>query len=191
MTSPPPQQQASGEGGEEPDEPTGTAHQSMELPTVVLGGGEGAEEQAPARRLLQGRVDPKAIFYPIYLLIIFSCQQVVEVTVLERREWAMLPVLLGWGQIFLWVWIYRVAWTYRRWLLRWVSLPAAMGLALGLAQLCYDRADAQAVAIAQGLVQREALGALDWAGHMLVAVAAILLAHAAFLGRGYREKVAG
>jgi hypothetical protein len=162
------------------------ASRSTELPVVVMDAGEQAGA-APAHRLLHGRVAPGWVLGPAYALVVGSSLLAIDASI-GSNEWSVVVVVIAWGQLYVWIWFYRIAWSYRRPLLEIFSLAASLLFAAGLALACYDRAAPQQTLVDGALAPRDALTELYWAGHILWGVCVALFAHAVYLGRGYRRK---
>jgi len=159
---------------------------STEFPTVVLGDERVAV--APRRRLLQGRVAERSVLYPIYLLVSIAGALAAQFA-LHSEEWSVIPVSLGWAMLFVWYWLYGVAYRYRRRLLKYFSVSVILATSVVLAMLCVDRAVAQVAVTAAGeLIERASRPILVWSAIVTLAAAGLLIFHVAFLGRGYREK---
>ena len=159
---------------------------STELPAVVLGTrvGEPIEER---QRVRPGRVRLSVILYPIYLLLVLSGGLAADVA-LDTEEWSFGVVALTWTLMYAWCWLYGVTWTYRRRWLRNLSALGGLGIQAGMAALCLDRAKPQLAATGGELAARPELTQLRWAAWMLLAGAALLLAHVVWFGRGWRVK---
>ncbi len=157
----------------------------MELPEVVLGGEEAREK--PQTRLLPGRVEVNWTLYPCYLLVLVSGSLVVNYSI-DTGEWALGMVVAAWVLLFIWNWVYGVAYRYRRALIKYFSFLMAVVMGLGLAALSWEKGQPQLVAIAGELVARGEVTRLVWACWMMVVNPALLVFHMVFLGRGYRVK---
>lgn len=159
---------------------------TVELPAVVLGE-EQVQAVRPMRRLLPGIVDLRWAVYPAYVLCFIAGGIAVNVAI-DGREWAAGPVALAWSLLFLWEWVYAVAYRYRRTLLKYFS--GLMVLVVGglLTLLVWERGQPQLVATLQGLVERPAVRSLSLAAFCTAMSAALVVLHLAALGRGYREK---
>ena len=164
---------------------------STELAVVVLGDQPAIQtEQAhapPRERVLPGRAPMRSISYPIYLCVIVSAMMSAS-SALSTREWSTWAVLIAWGTIYAWHWVYAIAWTYRRRLLYVGSSMMVLGMTIGTALLCLDRAAPQWGARDRALVQRGALPLLRAAALMLFIAAALHIAHVVWFGRGWRKK---
>lgn len=160
---------------------------STELPTVVLGttAGDHLEQR---ERVLPGRAPPSVIFYPIYLLLVLSGGLAANVA-LDTDEWSFAVIVQAGVLMFAWNWLYVIAWTYRRTLLKYFSALCAMGLEILIGLLSLDRAAPQRVP-GEGLqlVARGPLPSLEWAAWLLFACAALMLLHIVWVGRGWRTK---
>jgi hypothetical protein len=165
------------------ESPRGT----IELPRVVLGSDE-AGRRAPQRRVLPGLVDLRWLSYPAYVAA-FGAGGIAANFAIDSPEWSAGPVALAWMMLFFWEWIYGVAYHYRRSFLKYFSLLMVVGLSVGMAAACWERAQPQmAVEAAGGLVERGHIGSLDWAVILTLLSGLLISAHAIILGRGYREK---
>lgn len=171
------------------DESKDAEHTQTELPMVALGQAAVAStgDKSPSVRLKPGRVAPGFIFYPMYLLIILSAG-VAANQALDTDEWPFFIIVLTWFVIFMWNWMYGVAWSYRRKVFQSVCLFMALFMEACVGVLCLDRAAAQTVARKSILIQRPELVYLQWSGYLLFLTAILGLAHFFVLGRGYRTK---
>jgi hypothetical protein len=162
---------------------------STELPIVVLGEDEElVSDEAPRVRLLQGRVHPAWVLYPIYALE-FVAGALAMNFALGTREWSAIPVGLAWFLLYVWNWFYGVAYRYRRRLLKYTSVTIIVMLTVALAYFCFEKAGSQVAVLPSGVVgDREAAPGLYWAGVATIVAVGLLVAHIVFLGRGYRRK---
>lgn len=174
---------------------------TTELPVVTLGAAhvkpkpeaesacdpdELAPERAPKQRVLLGRIHPSWIFYPIYTLIVLSGGLAANVA-LDTGEWSFGVVVVAWTLVFLWNWMYVVAWTYQRRWLKLCTLGALICIEAGLAFACFDRSQPQ-WALQKTLIERGELDSLRLSAGMLVLCLVLLLIHLLYFGRGYRAK---
>ena len=164
---------------------------STELAVVVLGDQPAMQiEQAhtpPRERVLPGRAPMRSISYPVYMCVLVSALMAAS-SALSTREWSVWAVFIAWGSIYAWHWVYAIAWTYRRRLLYVGSLVMALGMTIGTALLCLDRAVPQWAARDRALVQRGALPLLRAAALLLLIAAVVHVAHVVWFGRGWRKK---
>lgn len=165
------------------------AQTSAEFPVVVLGDAD-APEHAPPKRVLQGRLAERWVLYPIYL-IVGGSGVLVGHFCLTTNEWALTPSMTAWGMLFVWYWFYGVAYRYRRRVFKYFSVTVLVGLTWCLSLLSLDRAQAQVVATAKGLVDRPAVAGLYWASVLIIIAVSLLALHVLVLGRGYRGKKHG
>ena len=159
---------------------------TTQLPVVTLGKPAAQASPGPQpRRVVMGRVPAAVIAWPIYGVM--SGAGLLAALAATPREWSLGALLVTWLTMTLWVWMYFVAWTYRRRWLKRAALWMALGMQGGMAAICLDRAQPQWIHNPQ-LVERAALPMMRWAGIMLLVGALLLLAHGLYLGRGYRAK---
>jgi hypothetical protein len=176
--------------GDSPESDEQSLRGSVELPRVVLGT-EDSGHQAPPKRVLPGLVDVRWLSYPAYIACFVGGGIAVNFAI-DGQEWAAPPIAVAWMMLFFWEWIYGVAYRYRRGVLKYASLVLVVGLAAALAAFCWDRAEPQLVANAQGfvgggLVERGQVDSLDWAAIFAIASGALIAVHAVILGRGWRQ----
>ncbi len=161
----------------------------MELPVVVLG--ETGAGEKPAERLLPGRVEASWLLYPCYLLVILSGSLAVNFAI-DTLEWSPVVVLVAWVLLFTWNWVYGVAYRYRRRYMKYLAVVMSLVLGLGLAAMCWERAQPQLVAVAGSLagelIERGEVRRLILASWLMVLGTVLLMVHVVFLGRGYRVK---
>lgn len=158
---------------------------TVELPRVVLGSDEGAH-RAPRERVLPGRIDIRWLSYSAYIACILGAGLSVNFA-LDSREWAIVPISIGWAMLYVWEWIYGVAYQYRRPILKYSALFMVLALAAVLASVCLDRAPAQDVIAGGELIARARVVGLEGAAALTILSALLILAHGAVLGRGYRR----
>lgn len=158
---------------------------TVELPRVVLGSSEPGR-QAPRERVLPGRVDPRWLIYPAYIACFLGAGLSVNFAI-DSHEWAVGPVLVGWTMLYIWQWIYGVAYQYRRPILKYSSGLMILGLAALLAAVCLDRAPAQSVIASGQLVERARVVRLEGAAALTILSGLFIFAHLTVLGRGYRR----
>ncbi len=173
---------------DELDDPQQLLRGSVELPRVVLGSEE-FDRPAPHKRVLPGLVDIRWLSYPAYIACFAGGGFAVDFAI-ESTEWSAPPVALAWTMLFFWEWIYGVAYRYRRTILKYFSFLLVAGLTVGLAALCWERAEPQVVAQAGGLVERSDVSSLNWAAISTLVSGALITIHVIILGRGYRKKKA-
>lgn len=153
--------------------------------------GETGAGEKPAERLLPGRVEASWLLYPCYLLVILSGSLVVNFAI-DTFEWSPVVVLVAWILLFTWNWVYGVAYRYRRRFMKYLSVMMSVVLGLGLAAMCWERAQPQLVAVvgdlAGALIERGEVRRLILASWLMVLGTMLLLVHVVFLGRGYRVK---
>ncbi len=145
----------------------------------------GQQQSATSEQTAEGGARPKTR-WPIYLayLMALAGGGFAADFALRTSEWSIGPVVLAWGLLVLWYWLYSVSFQYERPLLKYFAL--ASGTAYGglLAAFAFDRAPAQLAATAEGAVERGAVGELFWAGFVTIAGLAAIVLHAALIGRG-------
>ena len=109
---------------------------------------------------------------------------------LLTSEWALPVVALAWLLIWLWKWLYMVAWTYQRALLKWVSAMMCVAMSVAVAWLCHDRAAAQPIwdHAQSAMITRAPRHELELAAALFSLGALVLLSHLAWFGRGWRLK---
>lgn len=173
---------------EQLDDEQSSLRGTVELPRVVLGSDE-VDRPAPRKRVLPGMVDLRWLVYPAYIAC-FAAGSIAVDFAIEANEWAAPPVALAWLMLFFWEWIYGVAYRYRRTILKYFSFLIVAGLTVGLAAFCWERADAQLVATAEGLAKRGYESSLITAAIGTIISGVFITLHVLFLGRGYREKKA-
>jgi hypothetical protein len=139
------------------------------------------DRRTPGKRPRQ--VDPRWFLYPAYTLTL-GAGGVASQFAIRTDEWAVGPVLVAWGLLFVWYWLYSVAFHYRRPVLKYFALAGALGFGGLLTTFCLDRAPPQYVASESGAVFRSFEFDLVWSGvatglgALLVAVHAILFSRA-------------
>lgn len=159
---------------------------SVELPRVILGEDD-AGRSAPRKRVLPGLVDVRWLVYPAYITCFVAGGLAVEFAI-DAGEWATPTVAIAWLMLFFWEWIYSVAYRYRRTILKYFSFLLVAGLSVGLAAICWERAEPQLVATASGLIDRDHASILDFAAITTLLSGAFVTIHVIVAGRGYREK---
>ena len=169
---------------------TDAASISTELPVVVFSDDDATliSSEVPRVRLLQGRIHEGWVLYPIYALVL-TAGATASSFALASHEWSAAVVALAWFLLYVWNWFYSVAYRYRRPVLKYSSVCVILTLTAALAYFSIERAQPQlAMVNVTGLSPREAVPSLYWAGIATAAAAVLLIAHLAFLGRGYRKK---
>ena len=128
------------------------------------------------------QLDPRWFLYPAYILCFTAGALAVKFS-LQTREWSTIPVVVAWGLLFLWYWLYGVAFRYRRPVLKYFSLAGAFGIGGLLSAFCLDRAPPQIAAGPDGAALRGLITDLLWAG-VITAISAVVIAlHAILFGR--------
>jgi len=158
---------------------------TVELPRVILGSSDGAR-QAPKERVLPGLIDPRWTSYSAYIACILGAGISVNFAI-DAGEWAVGPVIIGWTMLYIWEWIYSLAYQYRRTFMKYGALLMVVALTAVLAGVCLDRAPAQQVITGGELVARAHLARLEGAAALTILSGLFILAHAIVLGRGYRR----
>lgn len=128
------------------------------------------------------QLDPRWFLYPAYILVFLAGGLVIKFT-MRSQEWSAIPVAMAWGLLFLWYWLYGVAFRYRRPVLKYFSLAGALGFGGLLTAFCFDRAPPQLAATAEGVVVRGLLMDLIWAGVTTATSAVIIGLHAILFSR--------
>lgn len=137
----------------------------------------------PTARSSDGeQLDPRWFLYPAYFLT-FSAGGIAINFAAQSREWATFPVALAWGLLFLWYWLYGVAFRYRRPVLKYFSLAGALGIGGLLTAFCLERVPSQIVAAEQGAEVRGLVMELAWAGLITGTSAFVIGLHAILFGR--------
>lgn len=108
------------------------------------------------------KLDERWFLYPAYLLA-FSGGFLASHFAAGSPEWSPLPVLLAWGLLFVWYWLYGVAFRYRRPALKYFALAASVAFGVLLTAFCIDRALPQLAAADEGVAARGAVLRLVWA----------------------------
>lgn len=157
---------------------------SQELGIVVLGG---SDQIRPKARLLPGRFPPSFFTIPAMIAIIIA-GIIAVIFAIQTEEWSPWTIASTWFVLYVWTWFYGVAYKYRRFILRWLSMGAFIFLSCGISFFCIDRAAPQYIVGPDGLVMRELVFSLWISAILTLGAAAILLSHFVFFGRGYREK---
>lgn len=156
----------------------------MELPAVIMG--ETGDDE-PQVRLLPGRVPKSAVLYPAYAAVGFAAVSAGYFS-LETGEWHPVMVLLGWGLLFCWYWVYGIAYHYRRRVMKYFAVAMSMLTAGSLVMISAVRGAAMAVPVEGELMVRDAQPLLFLTAALTTLSVAALLTHIAYLGRGYRQK---
>lgn len=129
------------------------------------------------------QVDARWFLYPAYTLTL-GAGGVASQFAVRSQEWAVGPVVVAWGLLLVWYWLYSVAFHYRRPLLKYFGLAGALGFGGLLTTFCLDRAPPQYAASDSGAVFRSFEFDLVWAGvatgvgALLVGLHAILFSRA-------------
>ena len=155
--------------------------------TVVLGVPDSLTRSAPARRLLQGRIDSRYCLYPCYLLL-FAAEICALTFTVHGNHWVPGPVALAWSCLIAWYWLYGVAYRYRRRFFRLICCTSIWTTTAGLCILSADRAQAQVAMSNQHAADQSAASGLIWAWVLTLIPSLVLVSHVLFFGRGYREK---
>lgn len=108
-------------------------------------------------------LDPRWFLYPAYILTLSSGGLAAKFAI-DSQAWATVPVMLAWSLLFIWYWLYGVAFRYRRPVLKYFSLAGALGFVGLLCAFCLDRAQPQLAARADGAAVRTLEMDLIWAG---------------------------
>jgi hypothetical protein len=129
------------------------------------------------------QLDARWFLYPAYTLTL-GAGGVASQFAVRSQEWAVGPVVVAWGLLLVWYWLYSVAFHYRRPLLKYFGLAGALGFGGLLTTFCLDRAPPQYAASDGGAVFRSFEFDLVWAGvatgvgALLVGLHAILFSRA-------------
>lgn len=135
------------------------------------------------RRGRNKQLDVRWFLYPAYILT-FVAGGIAANFATGSEEWKAGPVGVAWGILFLWYWLYGVAFRYRRPVLKYFSLAAALGFGGLLTAFCLDRVPPQLVAQSDGGAQlRGLLTNLLWAGLMTGVSAFIVVVHSILFSR--------
>lgn len=160
--------------------------QSLELPAVILGD-RGEESTQPQVRVLPGRVPKFWVLYPAYTAVGLAGLLCTHFS-LQSGEWHPLMVLFGWGLLFCWYWVYGVAYTYRRRLMKFFSLVMSAITAASLVMITAARGTSMAVPDSGQLVVRGPRPILFLVAALTTLSLAAIITHVIYLGRGYRQK---
>lgn len=164
---------------EAPDNP------SMELPAVILG--DQGEEDEPKVRVLPGRVPMYKVLHPAYVAVAVAGVLATYFS-LSSGEWHPLMVLVGWGLLFCWYWVYAVAYRYRRRIMKYFSLAMGTLTAASLTLAATVRGTSMAVPEGADLVIRSPRPLLFVVAGLTTLSLAAIFTHVIYLGRGYRQK---
>lgn len=158
---------------------------SMELPAVILG--ERGDRDEPRVRVLPGRVPLYRVLHPAYAAVGIAGVLATYFS-LGSGEWHPLMVLLGWGLLFCWYWVYAVAYRYRRKAMKYFSLLMGTVTAGSLTVVAAVRGTSMAVPEGGQLAIRSPRPVLFGVAVLTTLSLAAVFTHVLYLGRGYRQK---
>ncbi len=158
---------------------------SMELPAVIIG--ERGDDERPGVRVLPGRVPEHRVLHPAYLAVGAAAVLALYFS-LNTGEWHPMMVGLGWGLLFCWYWVYGVGWRYRRRVMKYFALLMSTATALTLTFVTTARIGSMTVPEAGELIPRDGQPLLGVVAVLTMTSLIAVLAHAVYLGRGYRQK---
>ncbi len=133
-------------------------------------------------RAADRQIDRRWFLYPAYVSAM-AAGGIAAQFALGSEEWAVGPVLLAWGLLFLWYWLYGVAFHYRRPVLKYFALAGALGFGGLLTTFCLDRAPPQLAPTGEGAAIRTFELDLLWAGLATGLGAALVGLHAILFSR--------
>ena len=136
-------------------------------------------------RAADQQLDPRWFLYPAYILTL-SAGGLASQFALRTEEWSTIPVMLAWTLLFIWYWLYGVAFRYRRPVLKYFSLAGALGFGGLLCAFCLDRAAPQYAVQAEGAAVRTLEHDLVWAGVATGITTVIIGLHVILFGRARR-----
>jgi len=108
-------------------------------------------------------LDTRWFLYPAYILTLAAGGLAAKFA-LRSEEWSTAPVMLAWSLLFVWYWLYGVAFRYRRPVLKYFALAGALGFGGLLCAFCLDRAPPQLAVQPDGAAVRTLEMDLVWAG---------------------------
>jgi hypothetical protein len=176
----------SGEGAFEIPAQPPPQERSLELPAVIIGD-RGQKEAQPRVRLLPGRVPESVLLFPAYTLVGIATLIAGHFAV-TTGEWNLLVTLLGWGLLLSWYWVYGVTFRYRRLLMKLFALVMSGLTAGSLTFVSAVRAGSLRAPAEGVLVVREAIWSMTLCAGLTGVSLVLILSHAVYFGRGYREK---
>ena len=163
-------------------EPQSDEERSSEQPPRPKPPGGRTNPDIVVRRARHSQLDVRWFLYPAYILT-FGAGGIAANFAIGSPEWSPGPVTLAWALLFLWYWLYGVAFRYRRPVLKYFSLAAALGFGGLLTAFCLDRVPPQIVAQTHGAELRGLLTNLLWAGLLTGLSAFVVVVHSILFSR--------
>ncbi len=160
---------------------------SLELPAVIIGERRDEAGEKPLVRVLRGRVYQSVVLYPAYVMALLAGVLATHFSV-NTGEFHPVMVLVGWGLLYCWYWVYGVAYRYRRWMMKYFSLLMSVLTAASLTLVAALRGTSMMVPQNGELALRGTQPILFVVAALTTLSMAAVIAHAVYLGRGYREK---
>lgn len=157
----------------------------MELPAVILG--DRGDDDQPRVRVLPGRIEPRKVLHPAYTAV-GAAGTLAMYFSLTTGEWHPVMVMLGWGLLFCWYWVYAVGYRYRRWMMKYFAVVMGGFTAVTLTLVTAARVAAMAVPDNGQLLTRAPQPTLVAVAVLTTASLAAVISHVVYLGRGYRQK---
>lgn len=160
---------------------------SLELPAVIIGERSDEEEEQPRVRILRGRVHQSLALYPAYGVAGLAGVLATHFSV-NTGELHPVMILTGWGLLMCWYWVYGIAYRYRRRLMKPFALVMSVLTAGSLTLVAALRGTSMAVPQNGELALRDGQPMMFAVAALTTLSLAIVITHAVYLGRGYREK---
>lgn len=132
------------------------------------------------------QIDERWFLYPAYVSTLTAGALAAQFAA-RSPEWSAGPVVLAWTLLFIWHWLYGVAFRYRRPALKYFSLAAAAAFGTLLTAFSLDRAVPQPAAADGGVAVRGVSTDLIWCTVATGAGVALVVAHATLFTRSRKS----